>query len=72
MTRLPILKPKQVIRALERAGFTLRKAKGSHRTYLKGNFRITVPYHTSDIKPGTLGSIIKQAGMTVDEFLKLL
>jgi predicted RNA binding protein YcfA (HicA-like mRNA interferase family) len=72
MTGLPVTKPRQVVRALERVGFTLRKAKGSHRTYLKGNLRVTVPYHTTDIKPGTLASIIKQTGMTVEEFLKLL
>ena len=72
MTKLPSAKPKQVVRALERAGFTFRNGKGSHRTYIKGNLRVTVPYHTTDIKPGTLASIIEQAGMTAEEFLKLL
>jgi predicted RNA binding protein YcfA (HicA-like mRNA interferase family) len=71
--KLPVTKPKQVVRALERAGFTLRKGKGGHRTYIKGTLRVTVPYHASvDIKPGTLASIIEQAGMTVEDFLKLL
>lgn len=72
MTKLPVVKPKQVIRALERAGFTLRKSKGGHRTYLKDSLRVTVPYHTTDIKPGTLASIIQQSGMSVDEFIALL
>ncbi|HEY5073590.1 MAG TPA: type II toxin-antitoxin system HicA family toxin [Pyrinomonadaceae bacterium] len=69
MKKLPFLKPRQVVRALERAGFTVRKSKSSHRTYVKGPLRVTVPYHSTDIKPGTLRSIIDQAGMSVDEFL---
>lgn len=72
MISLPHLKPRQVVRRLERAGFTLRKSKGGHRTYVKGALRVTVPYHSADIKPGTLRSIIEQAGMTVEEFLERL
>src|SRR5918911_829597 len=37
MTKLPFLRPRQVVRALERAGFTLRKSKSGHRTYVKGS-----------------------------------
>jgi len=70
--KLPFLKPRQVVRALERAGFTVRKSKSSHRTFVKGSLRVTVPYHSTDIKPGTLRSIIDQAGMSVDEFLNYL
>ena len=72
MTKLPFLRPRQVVRALERAGFTLRKSKSGHRTYIKGSLRVTIPYHSTDIKPGTLRSIIEQAGMTVKEFLGYL
>jgi predicted RNA binding protein YcfA (HicA-like mRNA interferase family) len=72
VTKLPFLKPRQVVRALERAGFTLRKSKSGHRTYVKDSLRVTVPYHSTDIKPGTLRSIIEQAGMTAEEFLGYL
>jgi predicted RNA binding protein YcfA (HicA-like mRNA interferase family) len=72
VTKLPFLKPRRVVRALERAGFTLRKSKSSHRTYVKGSLRVTIPYHSADIRPGTLRSIIEQAGMTVEEFLNHL
>lgn len=34
--------------------------------------RVTVPYHNRDLKRGTLQSIVKQAGFTNEEFLKLL
>lgn len=72
MSKLPQLKPRQVVRVLERAGFAQRKSKGGHRTYVKDTLRVTLPYHATDIKPGTLRSIIDQAGMTVEEFLRYL
>ena len=72
MAKLPALKPKEVIKVLERAGFSFVRQKGSHRIYVKGNIGITVPYHNKDLKKGTLRHIIKQSGLTVEKFLKLL
>jgi predicted RNA binding protein YcfA (HicA-like mRNA interferase family) len=72
MTKLPELKPRQEVRALERAGFAQNKSNGGHRIYVKAALRATLPYHATDIKPGTLRSIIDQAGMTVEEFLQYL
>jgi predicted RNA binding protein YcfA (HicA-like mRNA interferase family) len=45
--------------------------KGSHIFLTDGKHKITVPRHKT-IKKGTLLSIIQQAGMTKEEFLKLL
>lgn len=70
--KLPVLKPKKVIKALERSGFRLHHTTGSHYILKKGKLRITVAYHNKDLKPGTLAAIIKQAGLTVEEFLDLL
>jgi predicted RNA binding protein YcfA (HicA-like mRNA interferase family) len=69
---LPSLKPKRVIKALERNGFYIHHISGSHYILKKDNLRVTVPYHNRDLKRGTLASIISQAGLTVDEFLDLL
>jgi predicted RNA binding protein YcfA (HicA-like mRNA interferase family) len=73
--RLPALKPKDVLRALQRDGFFLHHATGSHY-YLKHpekpKLRVTLPWHTRDLKRGTLRSIIEQSGYTVDEFGQLL
>ncbi len=73
--RLPALRPREVIRALERAGFFLHHTTGSHH-YFKHPDRlrllVTVPVHHRDLKRGTLASIIKQAGLTTEEFLNLL
>ncbi len=70
--KLPALKPKQVIKALERHGFSIKRTSGSHYILKKEKLRVTVPYHSKDLKPGTLKSIISEAGLTVEEFLDLL
>jgi predicted RNA binding protein YcfA (HicA-like mRNA interferase family) len=70
--KLPALKPKIVIRALERHGFYAHHKTGSHYILKKGSRRVTVAYHNKDLKPRTLASIINEAGLTVEEFLDLL
>ena len=72
MPKLPALKPGEVIKALEKAGFSFIRQKGSHRIYVKGHTGVTLPYHARDLKKGTLRHIIKQSGLTVKEFLDLL
>jgi len=70
--KLPVVRPRIVIRALKRNGFIVHHTTGSHYIMKKVNLRVTVPYHNRDLKPGTLASIIAQAGLTVEEFLELL
>jgi predicted RNA binding protein YcfA (HicA-like mRNA interferase family) len=74
VTRLPSLKPREVIRILERAGYYIDHTSGGHYIMRHPDRpgRIPVPYHGGrDIKRGTLRSIISQSGLTVEEFLKL-
>ena len=72
--RLPALRPQQVIRALERAGWQVHRQRGSHVSMRKGGvpFLITVPLHRRDLPRGTLRDIISDAGLTVGEFLELV
>jgi predicted RNA binding protein YcfA (HicA-like mRNA interferase family) len=72
MPKLPVLTPRVVCKALERAGFVLIRQKGSHRMYLKDSFGVTVPYHNKDMKPKTLKHIIQQSGMDLAEFVDFL
>lgn len=75
MTNLPALKPKELLRILQKAGWEIIRQKGSHiqlKHPNKTGFRVTVPYHNEDLAPGTINSIIKQAGITKTEFEKLL
>ena len=71
---LPVLKPKQVVAALEKAGFKVRRQTGSHVIMYKSSIRhpISIPQHPGDLPKGTLRAIIRQAGLTVDKFLGLL
>ena len=73
--RLPAVKPRQVIAALQRAGFVVRRVSGSHyRLNQQGDPTrwVVVAYHNRDLKPKTLRAIIKQAGLTIDAFIDLL
>jgi predicted RNA binding protein YcfA (HicA-like mRNA interferase family) len=76
MAKLPVLKPRQVIAALERAGFYIHHQRGSHARLLhptRSDLHVTVPMHSKDVPPALLKHrILKQAGLTEDEFLKLL
>lgn len=73
--RLPALRPRRVLHALQRAGFFVHHTTGSHYVLKhpeKPALRVTIPYHNRDLKRRTLTSIIEQAGMTIDEFIRLL
>jgi predicted RNA binding protein YcfA (HicA-like mRNA interferase family) len=69
---LPALRARDVVRALERAGYARWRQKGSHLTMFRGADRraLTIPIHFSKTLPkGTLRAVIKQAGLTPEEFL---
>ena len=73
--RLPALRPKDILRALERAGFFVHHTTGSHvqlKHPTKPGLRVTVPAHTYDVPRGTLQNILRQAELTAEEFQKLL
>lgn len=73
--RLPAVKPKEVLRALGRAGFFIHHTSGSHHVLKhpgKPHLRVTVPFHNKDLKRRTLTSIIEQSGLTTEEFRELL
>jgi len=73
MSRLPTVRPTQVARALERAGFARRRQSGSHLSMRHSEGRLCiVPIHPRDLKREVLKTILKQAGLSEDEFLKLL
>lgn len=75
MSKVPSLPYSQIITALKRDGWTVIRQKGSHirleKLFDDGTLRITVPAH-QPVKRSTLSHIIKQARLTVDDFLKLL
>ncbi len=58
------------VRALEKAGFTIIR-QGKHIVMSDGTRQVTIPRH-NPIKALTLGGIVQDAGLTVEEFRKLL
>ncbi|MGH2833926.1 MAG: type II toxin-antitoxin system HicA family toxin [Solirubrobacteraceae bacterium] len=72
--KLPALRPQQLIRALERAGWRHDRTRGSHHYLVHPDKHeaLSVPVHNRDVKPGLLHAIIKSAGLSRDEFRKLL
>ena len=72
MPKLPAVKPKKVIKILEKSGFQLMRIKGSHYIfYRKDRGIISVPYHNKELKPGTLTDILKKADISIDQFLDI-
>jgi len=74
LARLPGGWAKDVVKALERAGFLFDRQQGSHAIYRHpGTKRTTVvPMHSKELPRWLLKKIIKEAGLTVDEFRSLL
>jgi predicted RNA binding protein YcfA (HicA-like mRNA interferase family) len=69
---LPQVSGKQVVQALESAGFEHRSTRGSHAKLRHPDGRVViVPLHRTIVR-GTLGSILRQAGLSASEFLDLL
>ena len=75
MPELPRVAARRTIAALQRAGFVQHHETGSHAVLVNHEQRRTaiVPRHGGhDLPVGTLHSILKQAGLTVEQFLALL
>jgi len=73
--RLPSVSSNQILAALKKAGFFIHHQTGSH-IILKSQHasvpRVIVPANRKDLKKGTLKSILKQAELSVEEFIELL
>jgi predicted RNA binding protein YcfA (HicA-like mRNA interferase family) len=61
----------EAVRALERLGFSISRQTGSHVRMVQGNHRVTVPMHRN-LVVGTLQSILRQAGVSLIDFMKAL
>ena len=71
MGYLPVISGLECRRALERLGYYFDRQNGSHMIMKLGGSSISVPNH-DPIAAGTLRAIIRQSGLTVDEFKNLL
>jgi len=71
LSKLPLLSWRDVVKVLVKAGFTVARQKGSHLILTRDEYVVPVPKH-KEIKRGLLVEIIAEAGLTREEFLRLL
>src|SRR5260370_28411580 len=72
--KLPAVRPREVIRFLERPGFVLDHASGSHFISYHPNTkrRAVLPQHNRDLPKGTLLSLLREAGFSRDDLIDFL
>jgi len=71
MPKLPRVSGAEVVRALRRMGFEVARQRGSHIVLRRGQIGCVVPNHR-ELKTGTLAGVLKQAGVSAEDFLKAL
>jgi len=71
MPKLPHVSGSEIVQAMERLGFVALRQKGSHIIMRRGSAGCVVPNH-KEVKVGTLSGVLKQAGISAEEFLEAL
>lgn len=73
MPKVPLLKPKEVIRVFKKFGWVVARSSGSHIILTKeGNIStLSIPNH-NEIARGTLRALIDKPGLTIEDFIKEL
>lgn len=71
MPDYPVVSGAEIVRALERLGFRQVRQRGSHVVLQRGSQGCVVPIHR-EVKRGTLGGIVRQAGIAPKDFLAAL
>jgi len=69
MSKLPVVSGKKCIKVLEKFGFVVYRQRGSHVTLVRENppNQTTIPLHR-ELDRGTLGAILKQTQISIEEF----
>jgi predicted RNA binding protein YcfA (HicA-like mRNA interferase family) len=70
MPKLPGINHQDAVRALQKAGFRILR-QGKHIVMGNDNRKLTIPRH-NPVNAITMGGIVRDAGLTIDEFRKLL
>jgi len=72
MPKLPHLSGEEIVKALEKLGFRFARQRGSHvvlkKVLVDGERGCVVPLHR-EVAVGTLSGILRQAGISADEFI---
>jgi predicted RNA binding protein YcfA (HicA-like mRNA interferase family) len=73
VSKLPVISGSDCVKALNKIGFVIYRQRGSHITMVRESppSQTTIPNH-KELDRGTLRAIIRQVGLTVDQFVDLL
>ena len=73
MTKLPVISGRECVRTLTQAGFSVKRQEGSHIILRRDSpfAQVVVPDHR-ELDRGTLRAILRQAGITIEQFVALL
>lgn len=73
MSKLPVISGQQLVKALGKAGFQIDRRKGSHMMLYRADppTTLSVPDHR-ELDRGTLRSLLRQAGVSPEDFVRLL
>ncbi|HEY5298346.1 MAG TPA: type II toxin-antitoxin system HicA family toxin [Verrucomicrobiae bacterium] len=71
MPKLPRISGSEIVRALQRLGFEVVRQRGSHIIMRRGSSGCVVPNHL-EVKVGTLAGVLRQAGVSTEEFIAAL
>jgi predicted RNA binding protein YcfA (HicA-like mRNA interferase family) len=74
MPKLPTITHKKLLKVLEKSGFQIDHTTGSHFIFYNkmNKKRVTIPFHRKELAKGTLMSILREAGISRKELIKLL
>lgn len=73
MAKLASIRPKDLVRALVKLGFSKHHQVGSHATFKHADGRrVTIPLHNRELKKGLLHGILKDANVTIEEIKELI
>jgi predicted RNA binding protein YcfA (HicA-like mRNA interferase family) len=73
MSKLPNISGRECVKALEKAGFHFERQKGSHISLIRQEpFALVVVPDHKELDRGTLRAIIRQAGLSVEDFIESL
>lgn len=73
MSKLPQVKPKDILRAVKKAGFVIKKQRGSHVDLRRPDGRRTsIPMHNKPLGKGLLKAVFNQTELSIEELKTLL
>ena len=66
-----LLSSGQIIKTLIKFGFVFVSQRGSHQKYQKEGFTVIVPSPRKEIPVGTFRSIVRQSGLSINDFIEI-